>query len=298
MPKKPIQHYVAKLLIRRFMKKRTQLYMLDVDTGEINKGKLRNAFGKRTLWSRETEDSISRVETAVQQLMLRLDKENLSEAEQHRCTVWELTDPHEASLVVKMAFLQPLLLPDLAGGPSFEDQIVSVLDNDYSSYADPAFYIRLYPEHCVGQFLIMDFVGQPLPEMLPLDQLVLDPNAKRGIPIPVDGSIPHFIIAGEYELFFVGPPARLRAFLDHLRHPQITLRNEDGTERTLKPSEPAKFQLSIFNLNQISAQESECAVGSYDEAYLNEIGRTLPQVISPKIMWRQTTIRASSSTDA
>ena len=77
--------------------------------------------------------------------------------------------------------------------------------------------------------------------------------------------------------------------------PAICFVDENGAEYELKKQEVDLFELTAFNLNEIRSQESKCEIACYDEEYLPEIKKTLPNVVSSRIVLRELKIREQVS---
>jgi len=298
MKKKPIQHYVSKMFIRRFMNGKKRLHTLSVDTSNKGHGTLTKTFGEKGLWSDEIEQKLGIIETKINKLLKVYDAIVINKKPEHKCTVWVINNPEEKDTVMKMALLQPNLLKDLKDGKKFEKNIIDILDGKFSLIENEVFYVKLYNEYCNGKFIITDYLGQAF---------IDDPLHFNSIPtITVEEltsgkykskldktAIPaaNYFITGEYELFFVGKKEQLDYFLNSLLKPTICFVDESEKEYELIKKKVDFFEITTFNLNEIKSQESQCEIASYDEEYLQEIKKTLPSVVSSKIMFRNLKVK-------
>lgn len=282
-----VQHYVSKMFIKRFKKDRTRLSHLDVDTLEIRNGKLRDSFGEKKLWSVDTEELIGIIETQIGSILKNFDSITIDKQPPHMCTIWKIEEPSEKDTVCRLALLQPLLIKDLKNHKKFEDDILKVINKTYKDSQYETYYVKLYEEHCNGKFVITDYLGQvALDVILPLVQKEMGlfvPGAQFTLNI----SLPHYVITGENEFFFVGSKQQLEAFLQRLRRPFLIYKDKDGKEYEVKKKQIDKFELTAFNLNEIKSQESKCDIGSYDKEYLEILKKELPNLLSMKVMWRE-----------
>ncbi len=293
MSKHPIQHYVSKMFIKRFMNGRHRLYILDVDSSTIQHGTLKESFGVGELWNDDIERKLSNIETKIGKILKYYDKIQIEKKAEHKCTVWVIGDSKQRDSVFKMALLEPKLLADLKDGKRFKKNILDVLDNDYSSNVDSVFYIKLYQEYCNGKFLITDYLGQNYINRSD----ILDSSSNNTIEDVISGNsnaftapISHYFITGEYELFFVGKEENMYKFLESLRKQTLIISDENGKEYEYKKVDIDNFELTVFNLNEIKSQESQCKVGCYDKEYLNLIKDRLPIIVSEKIIFRKTSM--------
>ena len=265
-----------------------RLYLLSIDNLVEENGRLHDSFGEKELWSDEIEQMLSVVETNVNKILKMFDEIEISKQPNHKCTVWPIDEPNKKDVITKMALLQPKLLIDLKDGKNFEKNIKNILNHDYSTSTLSVFYIKLYDEFCNGKFVITDYLGQPIIDFLDIENVNTLDDLKSGNIKYCKESIPYYFVTGEYEFFFIGSDKQLQKFLNSLLAPILYLTDSNGKEFKLEKTKKDFFELTVFNLNQLKAQESCCQMGSYDKEYFDLIKKELPTVIGTKIMLRET----------
>ena len=277
------------------MNGRKRLHTLSVDTSDKGHGTLKKSFGEKVLWSDIIEQKLGIIETKINQILQTYDAIEIDKKPEHKCTAWIIDDLEEKNIIIKMTLLQPILLKDLKNGENFENNILDILEDNYSSKEREVFYVKLYPEYCNGKFIITDYLGQAFINDLKffnsLPTVTMEELKLGKFKSTTNQSITlqaHYLITGEYEFFFVGNKEQLDNFLDILIKPTICFVDKNGKEYEYKKKKIDFFELTAFNLNEIKSQESQCKIASYDEEYLQEIKKILPSVVSSIIVFRKT----------